>query len=766
MGLGAYWGDFAKGFADRGDYWRGVESKAATKLQQYIKSNPHATQADIIQHAKSLGVSDWRSIITEDGIQRALQVNADALARTKKKEDFADLQAQWRRDEHADGVWEGLNNSLQDQLNIHEFGSFDHDSYNALVDSIGKNALTNRPHDSLNINKWIDSTTNKSQSRLDKRAAMGQQNEVKAAEDFRQWLSESKFIHFHTDDGIAAKKSELQKQYRLKEDVEILSNDQITEITDHTKRTLAKARRDEHLGLTKEIENALGSKALSWKNEDEAKDEAKKILEGYGQDYKEFFEKWDWEQHRKDEWSKAYSNAMSSHTIQNAAKNYGNADEVIKQLGWGQYNVPEYIKSQIEGVVTAAQPDRDAFRQTTIDDAITRQVANTGKVLTDYYKGADKNKIKTIVDALNTGPLKNFTDVTEDEVATALYQVEYRSHEADLKSRLEALTTSKPNTPTMSKSDLMDEAKGSSGIGKRSLNEHKRQALMSMINIGLVFDQVSLSIAEDFLRTRRSDSRIDWENPSASNIALAHTVGKEILNDPVFATLWRASQTAVTAETKALWSKLSAEQSLVLRPTAYADKWESATNEGGVLYAEIDKIFADFGSEDTPKATAAPAVINAIAKARARIGVAKGHLRSRGSALPREEYQRIVAGIAQAEELLNSYNDRANEMYEAGVAEGKETEVTTAPAPQPKTVLSDEEATRIALEIQQVLMGKREKTSDGIGASAVNAPRGMGDARVFGAHRRDEMIRAYAEKYGIDPTEFGRRIGATVGGLD
>jgi len=94
-------GDFVAGMQKREDYWRDLESKAAVQLQSYIKNNPYATQADVKNFAKSLGVMNVRDVITDSSIQRALQVNRDNLAWRDEQRDAQ--REQWGRQEEAGG---------------------------------------------------------------------------------------------------------------------------------------------------------------------------------------------------------------------------------------------------------------------------------------------------------------------------------------------------------------------------------------------------------------------------------------------------------------------------------------------------------------------------------------------------------------------------------------------------------------------------------------------------------------------------------------
>ena len=101
MGLGAYMGDFAKGFADREDYWRDQKRKdqddqrrdraslatAATTLNNYIRQNPQATEADIEAFARNLHPSGAAGILGAGGLQRAHQANQQAIK--QKEEDRA-----------------------------------------------------------------------------------------------------------------------------------------------------------------------------------------------------------------------------------------------------------------------------------------------------------------------------------------------------------------------------------------------------------------------------------------------------------------------------------------------------------------------------------------------------------------------------------------------------------------------------------------------------------------------------------------------------
>ena len=96
-------GDFAKGFGDREDYWREQKRKdqsslasAATTLNNYIRQNPQATEADIAAFGKKIypnGGSE--ALLGTGGTARAAALNAEKNARTKKTQQRADATADY-----------------------------------------------------------------------------------------------------------------------------------------------------------------------------------------------------------------------------------------------------------------------------------------------------------------------------------------------------------------------------------------------------------------------------------------------------------------------------------------------------------------------------------------------------------------------------------------------------------------------------------------------------------------------------------------------
>jgi len=321
MALGAYMGEFVAGMQKREDYWRDLESKAAVQLQSYIKNNPYATQADVKNFAKSLGVMNVRDVITDSSIQRALQVNRDNIAWQDEKK--AAQRKDWEYKEDAAGFaknrdaqatesneYEITQRPNKERATELQIKAAESTQQNNMINSVarGEELFESKLQEALGeplhtakrstgeisdiavqvaarlkaqfpalgevFDKSATAIQRTSQSRLDKRNSVREQYRAKAANEFERWLADPKNASQiegpNSANVIAQAEARFKSANGIKDDastgepVRLLSEDQINQAINAA--TQAKLIKDRQMFATihSDLNNALGNAALKW----------------------------------------------------------------------------------------------------------------------------------------------------------------------------------------------------------------------------------------------------------------------------------------------------------------------------------------------------------------------------------------------------------------------------------------------------------------------------------------------------------------------
>ena len=473
MGLGAYMGDFAKGFADREDYWREQRRKdqdeqrrdraslatAATTLNNYIRQNPQATEADIEAFARNLHPSGATGILGAGGLQRAYQANQETLAR--QEEDRAHIL---RQREQTD-----KNNLLTFNKNKRELFE------NQLTLELAAQPYGQTPRQEMDIRaagqragqklSWmypeIDFTDIIAEYSYLTRAQKVAQNRAKkqqeAAEIVRgQIVANPQAYAGENNEALAKLREDTRVKFGFAADVQLVPDQEVAALVMDGVRKKAVADAEQNASALSDVYNQLGERALAAKNPEALMRDAEQIL---SMNYDEqvvahLMQGFDPEKARQ----MAESSILSSRTNDMLAlsKQVDTVPEMLDGLGIAHLNVGAEFKARLQGYLDQNAGARDQANREFLCTAMNSELSDPTRILRDLYNG-NTEVINNWLTGLNESANKNYTLA---DVETLLSKSIGDQIRVDLESAIDDETTVTPGSDYFLKTESLNRMLG------------------------------------------------------------------------------------------------------------------------------------------------------------------------------------------------------------------------------------------------------------------------------------------------------------------
>jgi len=688
-------GEFVAGMQKREDYWRDLESKAAVQLQSYIKNNPYATQADVKNFAKSLGVMNVRDVITDSSIQRALQVNRDNLAWQKEKKDAQ--RKDWEYKEDAAGFAKNRDKQAT-QINMLTSVARGEELFESkLQEALGEPLLTAKrstgeisdiaaqvaarlktqfPALGEVFDKSATAIQKTSQTRLDKRNSIRDQAKAKAASELQLWLTDpantSLLQGQDLEDAIKKAGARFKSANLIKDDgVPLLSEDQITQALNVADQASLVKNRKIFKQTHDDVNNALGNTALKWtagQVSGAVRDgpdgptgpfqEAAMILQGAGYNeeaIKAFLQSWNPADHRADVWQSEMT--KNAQFIRSLVKTHNTLETVIKQIGWSGYDVP---KNHLDSISAALnEPANVADRKQTRIDIIKTEIAvampNIERAYLGYLEG-DMTQIEALTKDLNDGELKHYGDVTPEEVLQLIHQIEFDRQSKNVDADMRAAVSSIPAGSTVKRERLEAEIVAQGIVsGDFKLKPDEKQLMLSVVNRGYIQNYNQLDIAIKWLKNTEEGQEFANSLGDTSVLGKAETFFGTLKQYAPFASAYAS----VDQQKLAVLKNYQIKAEMLRNPGLYAEKW--ASHVDNQMFSNLEMEIANVKSlvsgphTNTELETASARLEQEKARITKKIYGEIDKLDDIGSGLPKDEYQNIRETIARAQKNKNDY---------------------------------------------------------------------------------------------------------------
>jgi len=761
MGLGAYMGDFAKGFADRGDYWREEDKKnqsalasAATTLNNYIRQNPQATPADIDAFARNLHPSGADGILGAGGVQRAYQYNQQQAQ--QKKEDRAWTLKQRENTEKTNLItlnknkMELFEDAINQELAAKSFGQTPLQEVD--IRSAGQRAgqKLQQTHPEIDFTDIISqySYMTRKQKRDQNRAKKQQE----ASNIIREQIAANPEAYSGKDNkALAQLRRDTRVKFGFGEDVQLVPDQEVGQIIMEGVKQKAISNAEENATALTAVYDQIGERALLAKNPGELEREAEQIL--LRQYPPEIAQQW----MRGFDPSQAKQMAESKvlHTrgddMRSLAKEVDTVGEMIEGLGLGHLHFGDEFKSRIQGYLDQYAGERTQASREYLTTGMQQELSNPTRILRDLYDGNTDAIGKWLAD-LNKSSGKKFT---LDDVETILSKNIGDSIRANLKSTIEAETAVTPGADNFVKKEGLDNMLGliagrhfDVGSDGKNKGDNGLTIVDILIQDGSIKTKGQLNAAIEIVKARKKELAGDIHILSASA-----DVAKILKQHPATISL--------DPKQSARWNTYRSAQRLLDDPDGFISQFEKVQADGSNLsngYAILDQLTGS-GAEMTHSDR-----IKRIAQLDTYLGdrytkleMDSARLDKYGPALRKEEYARYKSAIEQGHQALAAFQEKIRAVDENPSTTINTQGGTTTPIPQEGSTLSDQDFERIAGEIEEVInsQGKIRKTSDGI--SPV-----WGGVANWPPNMRKQMVLAYANKYNMEPRKFAQRLELTT----
>lgn len=743
MGLGAYWGDFAKGFADREDYWRDQKRKdqaslatAATTLNNYIRQNPQATEADIEAFARNLHPSGASGILGAGGLQRAYQANQEVIKRQKEDRDWTRQQReQTEKNNHLEfsqNKRELFEKQLTLELDAQPYGQ--NPRQEADIRAAGQRALQKLK----GMHPEIDFTDIEAEYSYLSRAQKVAQNRAKrqqeAAEIVRsQIIANPQAYAGENNKALAKLREDTRVKFGFAADVQLVPDQEVAALVMDGVRKKAVEDAEQNASALSDVYNQLGERALAAKNPEALMRDAEQIL---SMNYDEqmvahLMQGFDPERARQ----MAESSVLSSRTTDMLAlsKQVDTVPEMLDGLGIAHLNVGEEFKARLQGYLNQNAGARDQTNREFLGTAMNSELSDPTRILRDLYDG-NTEVIDNWLTALNDSANKNYTLA---DVETLLSKSIGDQIRVGLKSSIEAETTVTPGSDYFLKTESLNRMLGN--IAKRRFNvgkdgKNKGDNGLDIVDIliqdGSIKTKAQLDAAVGIVKANESNLAGDKVNLLSASAEVA-----QLLKQHPATKLLDPRQTA-------RWNEYRSAKRLLDNTEGYLSDYEGQIGDfanGEIILSTLESGVEMTFSDRTAEVKRADQYAN---EKEASLEIEFALLQKYGPALRKDEYARYKKAIEQASQALNAFNQRIRAVDE-----------NPAPADNSATsgATSSSRPSRVPTKEQRAEM-ERQRDIKEIEAEIARlkrpAPRARGSGKVAEAEllRRQALIEELEQK--------------------
>jgi hypothetical protein len=673
MGLGAYMGDFAKGFADRGDYWREEEKKnqsalasAATTLNNYIRQNPQATEADIKAFGKKIYPNGGaEAILGKGGTARAAALNAEKNARTKKNQQRADATAELNHQNallsHASSVDSLFTNALNETLASTPFGEqpMQAGQMAQVITSTFEQLTSRYPHlDFTNAKNRYGEAYAK--TRAQKRAT----NKAKAKEtginQFQEGITSNPSL-YSDPKNVEALRKRIRVANGFDEDFAIVEDAQVQDLLSKVIQKNNEQQWEQNLTRKNKIEEIMRVNAHMWTasdlvttdNDSVVLQQARSILTAQGitdpkqqaswlQDFDPLALKLQAEEKLKGD---------SSTQLDALAKTHDNVGALKQSMGWASHKFTDGFESYLNGKITNNQNSRRLARTTAISQNMYADMPNASNVVGNALSGNTKELDDWITQYNLANP--NQAPITKDEVYTAVQRDDLIKFQADLKAQGDGMVNAAGDRFTVP-ANISNRGNIDAVAGAMNLTAVQRDLLTVMTNEGLISSQNQLNNYAEHI----SQNAIlgDWSetgegvNLSAIGRGIAEkTLTKKQMHDQI------------------VWDQIRSEMDFVNNPDNHLQDFRSdIDNElAGPTEKNMNQLESDFEKMGFAQRNRMIKLIRKqnLLPLRREIAALESRLEKYGTAVP-EYYDEFVNAINAAKQKESVLVQRLNAIDE------------------------------------------------------------------------------------------------------
>jgi len=587
MGLGAYMGDFAKGFADREDYWRDQKRKdkdeqrrdraslatAATTLNNYIRQNPQATEADIEAFSRTLHPGGSKAIFGSGWLERAAAHNAEILARKKRTEEradaTADLQYQNALLQNASTVDSLFTNALNETLASSPFGeqAMQTGQMIQVIDGTFKQLTDRYPHlDFTNAKKRYGEAYAK--TRLQKRAT----NKSKAREVASQQLQEEIISNpslYSDPKNVEALRKRIRVANGFDENFVILEDAQVKDLLSKVTQKLNEQQWEQNLTRKTKIEDMMRNHAHGWAssdlvttdNESVVLQQARSMLTAQGITdpeqqaiWLQNFDPVALKNQAEEKLKGDYSTRLDA-----LAKTHDNVEALKESMGWASHKFTNEFESFLEGKITSNANARRVERTKQVASALHNDFPNATNVIANALAGDDQELNEWITQYNESNPYQQ--GITKDELYTAVQRVDLKRFQADLKAQGDAMVDAageRFKVPTeIAKSGNIDAI-----AGAMNLTAVQRDLLTVMVNDGLISSQGQLNNYAQYIKENAVLGEWNETGEGVNLAAMGRSIAAKTLTERQMAD-------------QVLWNQIRSEMDFVNDPDNHLQEFQS-----------------------------------------------------------------------------------------------------------------------------------------------------------------------------------------------
>ena len=682
-------GDFAKGFADREDYWREQKrtdkdeqrrdqaslATAATTLNNYIRQNPQATEADIDAFARNLHPSGAAGILGAGGLQRAYQANQQAINRQEEDRAYTLQQREYT-----------------EKTNLLTFNKNKRDLFeNALTEELAAQPYGQTPRQEMDIRSAgqragqklsgmypeIDFTDIISEYSYLTRAQKVAQNRAKkqqeAAEIVRgQIVANPQAYSGEGNEALAKLREDTRVKFGFEENVQLVPDQEVAALVIDGVRKKAVADAEQNASALSDVYNQLGERALAAKNPEALMRDAEQILSmNYDEQMVAHLMK-SFDPERAIQKAEGDLMAARSSDITSMAKESDDVQALISNLGWGHLNISERVKDRLSGFVNQYAPHRSKANREFLQASVVQEMPDYTRILRDVYSGNGKVAEEYLA-SLNKETARKYT---MDDLKTSIRFLVTNPQDANsipsrLKSEITDLSQQKSGDVLLKREALsnilIEVAKDRFDLNSDgTTNDGRLRVINILLNNATIqtHDQLHTAIAYLEKQTSLMDSE------GVNLLAAADSAAIALKNNsPIFR--------SITEKQSIQWDYLLSADELLANPERYLAQFASAE-----VLSEVDRKISDFG-EESPieiKRVNHGAAWDAINEAQKAITEETKLLAEYGAALRESDYKEYQKLIDQLQQDLNTRKAQIPKFHELE---------STAPASQNNTTSNE-----------------------------------------------------------------------------